>query len=206
MANFAATDKNLPDTLDYLLSGYNSLGNEFQGKSAQAFAYVVYGEPYMRPVDEGFPPPPDFYIRTDMFLPITITDPRQSVAVGMNIRPFIGYDVLGGPGFGSIDIYLSLNRYPASQRDNSILPPVVVKEKLIIFSSDISNPVNGDPITTGTSGLVFPPAIDTPGTPGDYVYWLEFYFTASSFYPDPTLDVLWLGADDRGISASMVKP
>lgn len=204
MSNFAATDTNITDTLDYLLSGYNSLGNEFVGKNGDTFVYLSCNgtAPYVQDTQPTFfLPQPGQYIETDMFLPITITDPRQSVAVGMQMRPWVGFDIINGAGFASADFYLTLNRYKANQ---PLYFPTTVIEKQIIFSSDTPNPVNGVVLTTGTSDLTFQPIIDTPGEIGDYIYWQEIYFDLTS--SSPQFDFLWIGVDFRNISASMVKP
>ena len=204
MSNFAATPTNLTDTLDYLLSGYNSLGNEFVGKNSQTFVYLSLQQipPYVQDTQPTFLLPPDGqYIETDMWVPITITDARQSVAVGMQMRPWIGYNVVDGTGFATMDIFLSLNRYKAGQK---LFFPTTVLERRIVLESDTSNPVNGEVITTGTSALVFQPVIDTPGEIGDYIYWQEIYLSPQS--SNPRIEAVWLGVDDRSISASMVKP
>lgn len=203
MANFAATNTNITDTLDYLLSGYNSLGNEFEGKSGSSFVYLTGNQvpPFVTPTQPAPYNPTTRYIETDMFLPITISDARQRVAVGMQMRFWVGYDVIDGPGFASADIYLSLNRYKVNQ---PFFFPTVVQERLISFSSDTSNPVNGDIVTTGTSDLTFQPIIDTPGEIGDYIYWQEVFMLNTS--NPPYFDWQWIGVDYRNISASMIKP
>ena len=203
MANFAATNTNITDTLDYLLSGYNSLGNEFEGKSGQTFVYLTGNQvpPFVTPNQPAPYNPTTFYVETDMFLPITISDVRQRVAVGMQMRFWVGYNIINGAGFASADIYLSLNRYKINQ---PFFFPTVVQERLIQFSSDISNPTNGDIVTTGTSDLTFQPIIDTPGEIGDYIYWQEVFMLNTSSAPG--FDWQWIGVDYRNISASMVKP
>lgn len=221
MSNFAANDTNLTDTLDYLLSGYNSLGNEFEGKSSGTPAYMLgYGETTQTQPNN---PPysnigPTFYYATDMFIPITITDARQRVVVGMSLTaqmgvysesfpPTIPPTPGGYPATG--DFWISLNRIPAKNLQRSLvelswLEPYTIQQVIIPFSAPAADVVDGYPLTVGTAGCVFTNIVDQPGEPGDYFYWQSVYYiwTSAPNY----LQVQWFELRNRSIGASMVKP
>jgi len=222
MANFAATDKNLPDTLDYLLSGYNSLGNEFEGKSSGTFAYIDGSGPETTQTQPNNPPfsniASGYYYVTDMFIPITITDARQRVVVGMSLTAQIGVysddnstfppSPGGYPATG--DFYISLNRIPAQYLERGYqtlawLEPYTIQEVMIPFSAPAADVVDGYPLTVGTAGCVFTNIVDQPGEPGDYFYWQGIFWLNTS--PSPNrLEVQWFELRNRSIGASMVKP
>lgn len=226
MANFSITDPQVVDSLNYVLSGPSSIGNDFEGLSQSEFVYLTNEtngslaltdfttNPYVIPYVEGDPPPVgypapyDTYIKTGMYVPIAISDPTQQVNVTAQVRPWFSW-TLSTPS--EIRWRTSLNRYkvpnlsydPALALDNFYQPTTVLVSVPIKITKVASDPfpLEGETVTNGSTGMVYTNVVDIPGSIGIFYYWMEFNITLLS--GDMVID--WTGTDIASISASLIK-
>jgi len=207
MANFAITQQESLDSVNYLLSGPSNIGNDFKGKAGNNFVYFPADRlpPYASSSVPAVPPPTLTYIETDMFVPIFITEATQQITLSAQLRPWAYWEPCT-PG-SEYRFYISLNRYkapnilfyPTYNALDSDLPEFSV---LITDTTGAGADPGGTIVTNGSAGMVYANTIDSPGAIGLYYYWLEMYLEPVS----GDLSVEWIGADLRSISASLIKP
>lgn len=195
MANFAVTNKEALDSLNYVLSGPSDIGNEFEGVNYTFFEYCSGDRipPYMSPTLPSPPPPTDTYIETDTYAVVNVTEPTQKITVSAQCRPFVGWTITTGPT--DFRVYIAVNRYKAP---NILYYPTNLNE----YSVSFTNYTPSDPNEDDLGQRIFLTLIDQPGEIGEFYYWLEFYVEVLS--GDFQLD--YIGAETRSISASLVKP
>ena len=201
MANFAITQQESLDSVNYLLSGPNSIGNDLDGYFGDEFVYFPGqgGEPYAQETVPLTPPLTDQYLETDTFTIVNVTDPNQTIAVTGQMKLWGSWTVSVPSDY---TVYIAINRYKVP---NILYYPTTLTELPINFTNyDIppADPVDGEVLTVGSSGMVFANYIDRPGSLGTYYYWMEVYLEPIT--GDFTMD--WIGADFRSITASLIKP
>lgn len=224
MANFAITDDQLLDTVNYLVSGPYSIGQEVEGVGEANSVYFTDNiEPYAQGISSGVPSPAptaNAYIKTDCFGTCTIFQPNQKIQVGCQLRPFVTFTVTTAPA--AFRFYTAIIRFTD--------PDLVVYEDPAGGYGTPSGSglelaytiVRVDESTTGTftnfpiGSQVISTYIDQPGledllsynatdgyipTVGNYTYWMQFRIepVAGTFTIDSVL------ADVRSLSASLVQ-
>lgn len=217
MANFAITDQETLNSVNYLLSGPTNIGNDFTGKSGGEtnpnlnFVYWPGDDipPYYSTTVPVNPPPTQNYISTDMFVgPITVQDATQQLVVSTQTRLWADWTASVASQYR---FYITLARYRVVDGFFRPLPPIgsdvpggskTMVENSILLSASANSAAGGELITNGSSGMVYANIVDTPGTIGIYYYWLLIYLEPVS----GDLAVNWIGGDIRSISASLVKP
>jgi hypothetical protein len=198
MANFAITQQESLDSVNYLLSGPSSIGNDFRGVFFDAFAYCTGDKipPYMSDTQPSPPPPVDQYIETDCFAIVDITDPQQRIVVSAQCRPFAGWTASIPSDF---TFYFGINRY---QYPNILYYPTTIIEYPTAYTNWSTSAVDED-----FGQKIFLNVTDQPGSIGRFYYWLEFYVQTDFngvITGDFALD--YIGAQQRSISVSLVKP
>jgi hypothetical protein len=209
MTNFAITQQESLDSVNYLLSGPSSIGNDFTGVFFDAFEYCTGDQipPYMTVGTENPTPPPDYlppsppppvdqYIETDCFAIVDITDPRQQIVVAAQCRPFAQWTASIPSNF---TFYFSINRY---EFPNILYYPTTIIEYPTAYTNWSTPGVDVD-----FGQKVFLNVTDEPGKIGRFYYWLEFY-VQTDFDGVVTGDFAleYIGAQQRSISVSLVKP
>jgi len=217
MANFAITDQETLTSVNYLLSGPSNIGNDFTGKSGGEndpnlnFVYWPGDDipPYYSTTVPATPPPTFNYIATDMFVPITVQDSTQKIVVSTQTR--LWADWTASVVDSEYRFYITLARYRVVDGFFQPLPAIgndvpggskTMVENSILLTASANSSAGGELITNGSSGMVYANIVDTPGTIGNYYYWLLIYLEPVS----GDLAVNWIGGDIRSISASLVKP
>jgi hypothetical protein len=200
MTNFAITQQESLDSVNYLLSGPSSIGNNLQGFFGDGFAYFPGqgGEPYAQTTQPLTPPLTNQYLETDTFVVVNVTDPTQKIAVSGQMKLWASWTVSVPSNY---DIFIALNRY---KLPNILYYPTTLTELNITFTNfDIlpDDPAEGEIITVGSSGMVFANYIDEPGELGTYYYWMEVFLLPIS--GDMVID--WIGADYRSVTASLIQ-
>lgn len=192
MANFAVTDREALDSLNYILSGPIPTVNQFKYKNFQEFQYCTGNRiaPYMSKILPSPPPPVDQYIETDCYNIVNIADPTQKVLISSQVRPFFSASCTQPNS--QINIYVALNRYKAP---SILFFPKELTYYQFNFTSS-SNIVDED-----LGRLIFLNWVDEPNEIGTFYYWLEFYAETAGLNGDFTLD--YIGAELRGISTSV---
>ena len=207
MANFAITDPQILDSLNYILSGPIPTANQFKVKNFQTFKYCTGDRvaPYMTDGTVNPSPPPDYlppsppppenqYIETDCYNIVNITDPTQKAVISCQVRPF--FEATCTQIDSEIKIYVAVNRY---KEPNILYYPTTVAEYAFTYTSSV-------PLIDQDLGrLLFLNVTDEPGALGVYYYWLEFYVeTVVSGVHLPGDFVLdWIGAEFRSISTNV---
>jgi hypothetical protein len=217
MANFAITQQESLDSVNYLLSGPSNIGNDFTGKSggeddsAENFVYWPGDDlpPYYSTTVPVSPPPTDNYIATDMFVgPIVVQDAVQKLVVSTQTRLWADWTA---STLSTYRFYITLARYRVVDGFFQPLPPLgsdvpggskTMVENSILLEASANSAAGGDLITNGSSGMVYANITDSPGTIGTYYYWLLIYLQPLT----GNLAVNWIGGDIRSINASLVKP
>lgn len=157
MANFAITDIELLDTVNYLASGPYSIGQEVEGVGESDTVYFTNNvSPYA--VSGGGPAPSpapaqNEWIRTDCFGSVKIFNPNQKISVGGQLRCFFTYrvdelgpdpDSSGGPNQARIRIYVSILRYTGTP-DNLLTAGTEIVGTRTVFTDFSINPAPGPP-------------------------------------------------------------
>lgn len=225
MSNFAITQDDLLDTVNYIISGPVSIGQEVEGVGEANSVYFTDNiAPYSVPVSAGAPSPAptaNAYIKTDCFGTCTIFTPDQKIQVGGQLRPFISFTITTAPA--AFRFYTAIIRFTD--------PDLVVYEDP---AGGYGTPqgsgvelaytiVRVDESSTGVFS-VFPIGsqqistyIDQPGledylnydpvnqvyipTVGNYTYWLMFRVEPVT----GTFTIDSVQADVRSLTASLLK-
>lgn len=202
MANFAITNRELLDTVNYLASGPYSIGQEVQGVGESESVYFTNNvSPYAVPYSSGIPSPApaeDEWIKTDCFGTVTIYNPNQKISVGGQLRCFITYNVetLGTnptpppANVAQLRVYVSMLRYTGTA-DNLLTAPVEVVGTRTSFYDYSTNPAPATPDIEFVGNQIMLSYLDQPGledplaldpntglytpTVNTYTYWLAFY-------------------------------
>lgn len=224
MANFAITNREVLDTVNYLASGPYSTGNEVEGVGeANSVYFTDNTSPYAEPISLGVPSPAptaNAYIKTDCFGTCTIFEPNQKIQVGCQLRPFVSFTVNTAPA--AFRFYTAIIRFTD--------PDLVVYDPNSVYGTPAGSGLElaytitrVDEATTGTftdfglGSQVVATYIDQPGledllsydatnaqyipTVGNYTYWLQFRIEPllGTFTIDSVL------ADVRSLTAALVK-
>lgn len=201
MANFSITDVELLDTVNYIVSGPVSIGQEVEGVGESATVYFTNNTtPYAEPTPPTPAPAQDEWIKTDCFGGVTIYNPNQKISVGGQLRCFIKYrvDSLGpNPDSGPADIarlrvYVGILRYTGTP-DNLLTAGTEIVGTRTSFTDFDINPAPGPPPADNefVGNQIMLSYIDQPGledpltlnpdtglyspTVNNYTYWLQFY-------------------------------
>lgn len=205
MANFSITNAELLDTVNYIVSGPVSIGQEVEGVGESETVYFTNNvSPYAVPYGGGAPSPApaqNEWIRTDCFGSVTIYNPNQKISVGGQLRCFFTYrvnelgpdpDSSGGPNQARIRILVSILRYTGTP-DNLLTDGLEIVGTRTSFTDFTINPAPGPPPADQEfiGNQIMLSYIDEPGltdlltlddttglyspTVGNYTYWLQFY-------------------------------
>lgn len=228
MANFAITNAELLDTVNYLTSGPYSIGQEVEGVGESETVYFTNNtEPYIVPISSGAPvpaPAQDEWIRTDCFGSVTIYNPNQKISIGGQLRCFMDYNVdTLGPNPSpppantfQVRVLVGILRYTGTPDNLLTAGTELVGTRTSLFQGVI-NPAPAAPYTSSVGNQIMLSYLDQPGledyltqdpitgsftpTVGTYTYWLQFYI-------EPvigTLTVQSFYADVRSVYINVIK-
>jgi len=225
MANFAITQDEVLDTVNYLASGPYSIGNEVEGVGESNSVYFLDNvEPYAQPISSGAPSPAptaNAYIRTDCFGTCQIFEPNQKIQVGCQLRPFVSFTVTTAPA--AFRFYTAIVRFtdpdmtvyenpaggygsPTGSGLELAYTIVRVDEAAVTTITDF--PIGSQTIATyidqpGIEDLLSYDATNAVYLPtvGNYTYWMMFRIEplTGTFTIDSVL------ADVRSLTASLIK-
>lgn len=201
MANFAITNLELTDTVNYLASGPYSIGQDVEGVGESDTVYFTNNtSPYSVPISAGAPvpaPAQDQWIGTDCLGTVTIYNPNQKISIGGQLRCFIQYNVetLGpNPGpppanIAQLRILVGVLRYTGTP-DNLLTPGVELVGTRTSLIDFVTNPAPAAPVDASVGNQIMLSYLDQPGledyltqdpntlaftpTVGTYTYWTSF--------------------------------
>ena len=203
MANFSITDVELLDTVNYVISGPVSIGQEVAGIGVSNSVYFLDNiAPYAESASFGVPSPPpakDVWIKTDCFATVNIDTPDQKVSVGAQLRCYISYDVTSAPAVLRVQVgILRFNGTADSVIDTN--SGTLLSGTITTFSNANTGTVTDEFIGNQIIvSYIDQPAIDN--TSGVYTYWLMLKASDDS----GVSDVLDMGADVRNLLVSKIK-
>lgn len=206
MANFAIADDEILDTVNYIISGPYSIGQDQEGIGESDPVYFTNNvSPYTSVTIPSPAPAADTWIKTDCFATIAIDQPTQKVSVGSQLRCFISYQTTSVPG-GSPPGARILTEI-AIRRFSGTADLVVDTNAGTTLSQTQVGLIN---FTTGTStdeelgNQIIVSYIDQPGledTTGIYTYWLMFRISSTR----GTHTITDFSADVRNLIATKIK-
>lgn len=219
MANFAISNTELLDTVNYLASGPYSIGQEIEGVGeADSVYFTDNTPPYSSSASFSPPAPPpsaNVFVRTDCFGTCTIFNPNQKIQVGCQMRPFVTFTVTTAPA--AFRFYTAIMRF--TDPDDQVFSenPLGSGAELAYTIVRVDEPTTGTFTNFPIGSQVISTYIDQPGlsdylsydpvnqvyipTVGNYTYWMMFKVEILS----GTMTVDDVLADVRSLTASLVK-
>lgn len=198
MANFSITGVELLDTVNYVISGPTSIGQDQEGVGESAGVYFTNNiSPYAEVTQPSPPPAQDEWIKTDCFAIINIDNPQQKISVGCQMRGFISLDCSVA---GNLLVNVGIVRFPG----NTVPDPQAGN----VLAYTTTNLFYATPQTVTDDGdfgnQIIVTYIDQPGledTTGEYTYWMMFKTSTV----DGTFVVNDVSADVRNLTATKIK-
>lgn len=207
MANFSINNTEILDTVNYIISGPTSIGQDQQGVGESASVYFTDNvSPYASSTIPSPPPAQNTWIKTDCFATVNIDNPQQKISLGGQLRVFFSYDVTAVPSpttQAQLRMYVSILRFVGTAAE---VVDTNAGEEIVSTISSAFSPIT--PSTVNDSDLfgnrIIVSYIDVPGevsTAGIYTYWLMFYLETVS----GTWDVKDVSSDVRSLIATKIK-
>lgn len=199
MANFSINNKEVLDTVNYIISGPFSIGQDQQGVGESDGVYFTNNiSPWVSPTIPSPAPAQNVWIQTDCFAIVNIDTPDQKVAVGSQLRGFISLNVTTAPA--NLLVNTAIVRFTGNTVPDPQAGTVLAYTTTQLFYG--STGVRTDDGDFGNQIIVA--YIDQPGLEdvnGEYTYWLMFKTNTI----DGNITVTDVGADVRNLTATKLK-
>lgn len=187
MANFSINTTEVLDTVNYIISGPISIGQEVRGIGQSNDVYLTDNtSPYVVPIASGVPSPApseNIYLKTDCFDSVTIFNPNQKISIGCQFRNDINFDYVGPMEIrwtaaivrytGTPDNLLSNGQILASVKNRAEDPAAVTVTGVSVVSDNIVLSLIDQPGLSDATSIDPQTGLYIP-TVGIYTYWLQF--------------------------------
>lgn len=195
MPNFTTTNRDVIDSVNYLLAGPNGIGQSIKGYYNSDGGYLLNSrsQPYLASSPLATPVPFDSYAYTPAILDVTVDNDTDTVLISAQARPYIQWTYTINPS--EFNTYISIERIDLPYQTTII---ELAQDNNLINNSNMSiRQQNGDDSILDT---IYVGITDQPGR-GVWRYLMTFYSILSA--GDPVIN--WYYVENLGITTTLIK-
>lgn len=206
MPNFSVTDKDLNDSVNYLLAGPQTLGQVSRGYWNYGGGYFIWDNVYPPYIQDTVPTGPitdGAYFRTPAYVFVNTTSVTDSVFVTAQLRPFVNFTYTDPTSDFRLQVLIYRYLVDESRPGWYIYDEKLINYVEIASDNNALGATSSAAIQAGTASIgetVFCSIVDNPGV-GRWMYSMELYYEIQA--GDPVLD--WVYGENIGITATVIK-